>query len=109
MTITLYIEILAAVLILIVCTRTILINRNTQKLLRNIINQYNNNQPMATFTDLQTAAADNTAAAQALETAVTNYVTAHSTDITSAQADTIVAAIQASTTSLNAATAQLTV
>jgi hypothetical protein len=63
--------------------------------------------PMATFQDLQTAASNNTAAASALENAVTNYVAAHSADITAAEADEVVNALNASTESINKAAAAL--
>jgi len=106
MNIILYTEILLAALLLTAYRKVIRMNKKTQQVLYNITNQYNN-QPMATFADLQTAAQNNTAAAQALETAVTNYVAAHSTDITAAQADEIVAAMNASTVSLTQAAAIL--
>jgi hypothetical protein len=72
----------------------------------NLTKQTNN--PMATFTDLQTASAALTTAATGLDTAISAYVSAHATDITAAQADTIVADINAATASLTAATATLT-
>ena len=74
--------------------------------LRNFTKSTDN--PMATFTDLQTASAALSAAATTLDTAITTYVAAQAGNITPAQADTIVADINTATASLIAATATLT-
>lgn len=105
MTVVLFIEITVAILLLVACTKVIKLTRRAQCILRNINNQHTD---MATFTELQQAAADNTTAAQTLETAITAYVAAQAGSITATQADEVVASIQASTASLTAATTALT-
>lgn len=63
---------------------------------------------MANLTDLQTATADLTTAATAIETAITNFKAAHAGDITPTDADTIKTAIEGAVASLNNAATTLT-